>query len=129
MQDKAIDGSQLPFEFENSSPIWRRLDPKTSRIAGRKVTESGKRRCDKARVLEAVCEVPGLTSAELGRQFGVDRYVAARRLPDLRADGFVENGPARECRVTGSQAITWFPSETWRTRCRHEESARAAAGG
>jgi len=88
-------------------PIARRDDPETSKAAARDVTASGKRAKQAAECLSAVRMFPSSTSAELAVSAGLDRYTAARRLPELRSRGLVENGPARLCRVTGRAAMTW----------------------
>ncbi len=93
------------------NPIARATDPETSHRAAAEVTRSGRRDAQAASVLEAVQIGPGFTSAELataGAPF--DRYVAARRLPELERLGKVRRGPARACRVTGRLALTWWPS-------------------
>jgi len=43
--------------------------------------------------------------AELDDKY--DRYQFARRLPELRAKGFVFNPHERPCGVTGYKAMTW----------------------
>jgi hypothetical protein len=48
-----------------------------------------------------------VTSAELASTGGLDRYMVARRLPDLNRDGLVSRGQARRCAITGRWAITW----------------------
>jgi len=59
-------------------------------------------------VLELVRKYPGRTSAELAAQSqGIDRWTAARRLPELRAAQLVRNGAERRCAVTGKRALTW----------------------
>jgi CRP-like cAMP-binding protein len=88
-------------------PIARRSDPVTSHLAAEQITASGARSKQAAACLAAVRMNPGSTSAELAVAAGIDRYTAARRLPELRARGEVSNGPARLCRVTGRAALTW----------------------
>jgi hypothetical protein len=39
--------------------------------------------------------------------YGLDRHMVARRLPDLKHDGLVEQGEMRTCKVTGRKAVTW----------------------
>ncbi len=48
-----------------------------------------------------------VTSAELAAYMGVDRYVTARRLPDLRKRGLVEQCHKTTCTVNRTPAITW----------------------
>lgn len=103
MSDKQMD-------LLSASPIARRDDPTTSHLAAADITRSGKRAVQQATVLALVEEHPGRTSAELAaRSNRIDRWAAARRLPELRAAGLVQNGPPKACAVTGKQALTWFP--------------------
>lgn len=64
------------------------------------------------RVLNLVEQFPGRTSAELAR--ANDRFCSTayllevrRGLADAKRKGLVEWGPARECRIAGTKAITW----------------------
>ena len=93
--------------FANREPIAANVDPISSHLAAAEITRNGLRGKQKLQVLEAVIESPGRTSAELAAWAGMDRYAVARRLPDLRQDGFVEQGPMRKCKVTGKPAVTW----------------------
>lgn len=97
------------------SRIARRHDPETSHLAAAEITQSGKRATQQEIVRNIVRAAPGLTSAEVSghaRHFGplIDRYSAARRLPELEAAGFVRNGEKRRCKVTGRLALTWWPA-------------------
>ena len=103
-----IDTLGFLYIFPNREPIARNTDPQTSHRSATELTTSGKRDAQKARVLTAVKDHPGLTSSELARISGLDRYLVARRLPDLRNDRLVYNGQARECSVTRKQALTWI---------------------
>ena len=87
----------------------RRADPETSHAAAREVTESGAA-AKQAKAVWWVLQTFGgpLTSAEVAAKHStLDRYQAARRLPELRAAGWVKNGEARTCSVTGRKALTW----------------------
>ena len=88
-------------------PLARHSDPQTSRMSAREHESSGRLNAQCVAVLEAVTARGGLTSAELAHAAGLDRYMVARRLPDLRERGLVANGEARRCGVTGRAAITW----------------------
>lgn len=106
--------TQLGLDFvpRPRTPIARTSDPVTSHLAAVEVTLSGQRDEQAAMALRLVTLRPGLTSAELGEHFSVDRYVLARRLPELRAEGYVRNGEtARTCKRTGKRAMTWWPVE------------------
>jgi hypothetical protein len=114
--------AQAVLPFSESAPVAsarearrdvrrmsRRGDPLTSHIAaGAARTRAHSQR---QTLLDLVREHPAATSAELAAltdwPASSRRYAAARRLPELRADGFVRNGPARICRVTGNLSLTW----------------------
>lgn len=87
--------------------LSRRSDPATSRLAASETVESGRLGVQKAAVLAALREHTGSTSAELAQRSGLDRYLVARRLPDLRRDGLVVAGQARHCMASGRLAVTW----------------------
>ena len=97
------------------TPIARRTDPSTSKQAAVEVTASGERARQQNLCLGAVKERPGQTSAEVGRYLKTDRFMPARRLPELRAQGLVENGQERRCSVTGKSSLTWFLARAERT--------------
>lgn len=92
----------------SDTPIARRRDPDTSKQAAAEITASGARARQQTMTLGAVKTWNGSTSAELGQRLGWDRFTTARRLPELRAQGFVENGEPRPCTVTGKQSLTWW---------------------
>lgn len=94
-----------------SAPIARQTDPWTSHAAASAITESGRRGSQKDLVLRYVQRHPGLTSGEYAAMTGLDRYRAARRLPDLEHDGDVVKGDARRCRELGTQQVTWWPAQ------------------
>lgn len=90
----------------------RATDPQTSHAAAQRVLESGRWRSQRDAFTLLVRSLPGLTSAELARASGRwDRYVAARRLPELEADGVIRRGDARKCTAHGTDAVTWWPVE------------------
>lgn len=94
--------TQQPLDF---APRARRTDPLSSHAAADRAERSGSIGRQAARVLEALRATPGLTSGELAARHGLDRYMVARRCPDLERAGKVrriEYG-AREVRweVTG----------------------------
>ena len=62
------------------------------------------------RALDAVACHPGLTSNELARATGLDRYMLARRLPELCDHDRVVRGDPRRCEVSGRKAATWWPA-------------------
>ena len=85
----------------------RATDPASSHAAADRMAETGAAEGQRSRVLEALRGQPGRTLAELMVQ-GLDRYQVARRLPELVTLGLVRRGAARECQVTGRQAVTWW---------------------
>ena len=107
---------QLPLFWKNLPlpPNSRAADPVTSHEAGEEITANGKRAEQADTVLAMLRTRPGLTAAELAEQFRADRYMVARRLPDLRDAGQANNGSLqnptkRRCRVSGKLALLWFP--------------------
>lgn len=90
----------------------RRTDPSTSHQAAFDVESTGSAESQRARCLEIVRKNPGLTAPEIAELAHVDRYVASRRLPDLRELGHVRNGPVRRCRIKGTSMLTWESCST-----------------
>lgn len=88
-------------------PIARNNDPSTSHEAAREISQGGARARQQRIVLQAVKEHPGLTSFELSRVCGLDRYQTGRRCPELEKAGLVVKGEARTCTVSGRMATTW----------------------
>ena len=74
--------------FPGTAPLARASDPESSKAAGKRYDRM-KRDSDKAAVLSAVRRTPGLSSKALAARHGLDRYMVARRLPDLERDGLV----------------------------------------
>lgn len=95
-------------DFRNRQPLAAAGDPASSHLAAHELTSSGRRDSQKREILEWLRRQPRpLTSAEIAHAASIDRYVCARRLPDLQRDGLVERCAMRECVATGRQAITW----------------------
>ena len=90
----------------SNQPIARNTDPETSHEAARDITRT-KRASQQHACLDAVQRWPERTSAELADLMGIDRYIVARRLPELRDGNKVSNGAARKCGVTGKKAMVW----------------------
>jgi hypothetical protein len=108
-------------------PRARNTDPVASHEAAEAVATSGLANAQAERVLEAVTAHPGLTSLELEAASGIDRYVLARRLPELRRRGFVVNLAPRPCRLSPLKTrsvTTWAPLATWAPK--ETASARTA---
>lgn len=105
-----MNAAQLPLLSE--SPIARGSDPETSHAAAADITRSGVRASQQRTVRDLVRAFPGRTSAELAaRSRDIDRWTAARRLPELRTENLVRNGEPKKCGVTGKRALTWFVNE------------------
>lgn len=100
-------------------PRSHRNDPVTSYIAAEKLAKSGRAQSQRDAVLSALKVHNGATSAELGAYMGRDRYMPARRLPELEEAGLIIQGPARACRVLSPlrnrpvRCVTWFLAETF----------------
>ena len=86
----------------------RNNDPPTSALAGQQVRTSGLAQRQRDKCLEVVRHHAGLTAREIEARIGIKAH---KRLPELRADGRVCNGPVRTCIASGRQAMTWYPSE------------------
>ena len=87
------------------APRARTTDPLSSHKAADDADRSGLigRQC--AAVLELVRATPGMTSAELAARHRMDRYVIARRLPDLERRGLVR-------RIEyGARQVRWESAE------------------
>lgn len=93
----------------------RHHDPASSKVAAHDMTATGRAKKQRAAVLRMVEETPGLTSAELAERHKADRHMLARRLPELRDAGVLEEnrerygavGMLRTCTVKRSIAMTW----------------------
>lgn len=102
----------LPYYTKEPRPrtrIARLSDPETSHQAAREITSSGERDRQARLVLAALRNLPGSTSAELAYYQGIDRYITARRLPELESIGAVKRGKQRRCEISGKNALTWDP--------------------
>lgn len=88
----------------------RRSDPATSVEAARRIEGDGKAAKHRRMLLEAVRARPKRTAAEYGKQVGLDRFEASRRLPELRPF-WVDCGDPRECEVLKSKCMTWWPAK------------------
>lgn len=91
------------------SHLARSTDISTSHEAGSYVAASGIQRDQQSKAAAAVKQHPGLTSMKLADVTGLDRYMLARRLPELLKTKQVWRGPAMPCPVSGRSACTWWP--------------------
>ncbi len=87
--------------------LFRTTDPAPSATAAEEMEASGRRASQKAIVLAAVQEEPGLTASELALACRLTDVQIRKRLPDLLADGLVEQGECRQG-VYRSET-TWWP--------------------
>jgi len=82
-------------------PNWRHSDPYSSEVAGTSIEGSGKAQHQRETALVAVATYPGRTSRELAEITGLDRYMLARRLPELLRFHKVSRTEEGECK--------WYP--------------------
>ncbi len=92
-----------------TTPIARSTDPWTSHAGAVEVTDSGRRRTQSERCLDVVLTRPGLTAGEIGELTGLGHVPAQRRLSDLKANGKVAVGMARQ--FLGRPQVTWWPTD------------------
>ncbi len=85
----------------------RSCDPPTSALAGRHMRACGLAQRQRDMCLSAVKQHTGLTAREIEARIGIKAH---KRLPEVRADGLVSNGPPRACTVSGREAMTWYPA-------------------
>ncbi|WP_329767336.1 MarR family winged helix-turn-helix transcriptional regulator [Stenotrophomonas maltophilia] len=86
----------------------RASDLSTSHDAAHYVVASGLQAHQHDQSAKAVADYPGMTSKELAQATGLDRYMLARRLPELIKTGRVWRGPNKPCPVSGRTACTWW---------------------
>ncbi|HBS54575.1 MAG TPA: winged helix-turn-helix domain-containing protein [Stenotrophomonas sp.] len=91
-----------------SAPV-RITDIDTSHAAAAHVVSSGLQAVQQDKAARAVTQNAGMTSNELSQATGLDRYMLARRLPELMKEGRVYRGPNKPCPVSGRTACTWWP--------------------
>lgn len=88
----------------------RNDDPSSSHDAAEHVVSSGLQAQQHSLAASAVRKHPGLTSLELARATGIDRFVLARRLPEVEREGLIRRGTVRRCSASnGRSAVTWHP--------------------
>ncbi len=88
----------------------RHSDPSTSHEAAVAAERHGRATAHRRLCLTQVSQQPGLTAAEIAERVGLERHAPSRRLPELRDDGLVINGPVRSCSVKGRRSLTWIPT-------------------
>lgn len=87
----------------------RGTDIGTSHETAVHVGATGLQAWQQDRAAAAVKAHPGLTSMELAKATGHDRYMLARRLPELLETGRVWRGPKKPCSVSSRSGCTWWP--------------------
>lgn len=88
----------------------RYTDPSSSQEAAAHIVSSGAQAHQHSLSASAVRKFPGLTSLELARATGLDRFMLARRLPELAKQGLIRRGMVRKCSASnGRSGCTWFP--------------------
>jgi hypothetical protein len=93
------------FDAPPLPAIARKSDPLGSKIAARKVRDSGQEATQCAKVLILVKDYPGRTSKELAAlTWEFDRYQIARRLSTLEHIGKVCKGGFKE----RTKEVTWI---------------------
>ena len=86
------------------TPCHRSSDPRSSFLADKEITESGKRENDIQRAEKAVEMYPNCTSRELAEITGLCRYMLAKRLPESRK---VYQSGERKCIYSNRLCVTW----------------------
>lgn len=90
------------------APVAAKNDPATSKQAGAAITRSGQREGQCLGVLALLRQYPRSTSLELaqkGRTY--DRYIIARRLPELEQGKLIRKCGMKKCGVSGKLATVW----------------------
>ena len=118
--------TQMGLTFD--PPRARRSDPVTSHLAAQEMYETGAADRQAQSVLGMVQMRPGMTSAGLAAHFGADRYMVARRLPELEARGLVRKGKSIRCPVSGRAAVTWWGRDDGRPHGQAGPDGARAAG-
>ena len=84
---------------------YRNTDSISSKIAGEDIELSGEATKQRQIALRAVIDHPGLTSRELSKVCVLDRYMLARRLPEIIE---IEKGEMRMCKEGKKLCLTWW---------------------
>lgn len=88
----------------------RTADPSSSHEAADHIVGSGLQAQQHSLAASAVRKHPGLTSLELARACGLDRFMLARRLPEVERQGLIRRGIVRKCSASnGRSGVTWHP--------------------
>ena len=87
--------------------LSRRTDPVSSHEAAAEHVQSGRNAAQKTVVLDGLSAYSNVTSDELARLLRVDRYMVARRLPELESEGLVMRSGSRPSEISGRTGVTW----------------------
>ena len=82
----------------------RSSDGAGSHLAADEMQSTGRAKAQRIAVLAALRRFPGSTSRQLAQLADLDRYVTARRLPELEVERYV-----RRIQPEGGQ-IVWWPT-------------------
>lgn len=96
------------YEIDKWPPAARSADPRISREAEAKFTESGGRKTQAGRILEAIRTCPGMTADELAMKIDLNTYKVRKRTSDLKNLGVVYQRGTR----TGNDGFRqgcWWP--------------------
>ena len=85
----------------------RKTDPSTSKSAANRADIAGQAKDVLLGLKAATSGRTVGTSAELASMMGVDRYLTARRLPDLAGKGLAHRCGKAVCTINNTQAVTW----------------------
>lgn len=104
----------LPYDaMWSMEAASRHADSLPSYKAADRLKRSGLGGKQRLAVYHALRANQGVTSAELARIMGCDRYTPSRRLPELARVGWVCRGPRRRCSVSHIDSATWFITRAW----------------
>ncbi len=92
-----------------SAQLARSTDSSGSHDAAAHLVRSGAHVAQKDRTAADVRRHPGMTSMQLARETGMDRYMVARRLPDLAKESRVFRGAKALCPISNITVSTWWP--------------------
>lgn len=95
----------MPVEWP---PIARPTDPQTSADAGAKITASGRRESQAARILAEIRGSLGLTIDNLAARLELDNHKIGKRTSDLKNLGLVYQAGTRPG-LDGCEQGIWWP--------------------
>lgn len=123
--------------YRRPAPIAANADPVSSHLAGAAIQASG----SDVNQMRAIVEwmranaLEPLTSFEIAKYAGFDRYQVGRRMATLERQGEVERSAKRICRVSRWSIERGIPCETWQLvdgsaapkKQRNDQPARSGA--